>query len=243
MIQNESINKYLKLEIEELTFLTQSLLLIEDSHNFYTYIYDVCDNECLFDLKGKSFRVKIHFDKSYFEKYFHNFNPTLNSQTICCNVQSKLLELINCNSISIERSFQVESIVLSLLYFSIKSSGEKSSFCEACVFLNNPEETLKIKSAKEYILNNLGESLTIPKLAAIVGTNQCYLKKGFKELYSKTIFEFVNENRMVKADHLLRNSDKKLFEIAQIVGYSSLSSFSLAYKNYFGITPSLIMQL
>ncbi|MDZ7614307.1 MAG: helix-turn-helix domain-containing protein [Flavobacteriaceae bacterium] len=58
-------------------------------------------------------------------------------------------------------------------------------------------------------------------------------------MYGKTIYEFVIENRMVKANHLLKNTDKKLFEISEIVGYASTSSFSKAYSNYFGVNPSL----
>ncbi|MCX8480841.1 MAG: AraC family transcriptional regulator, partial [Sediminibacterium sp.] len=97
----------------------------------------------------------------------------------------------------------------------------------------------KIQKAKEYILKNLDQNITIPQIAQYVGTNQCYLKKGFKEVFNQTIFEFLQENRMEKAKHLLVNSNKSVLDICYTVGYSSLSSFSQSYKNYFGISPSL----
>ncbi|MEX0598975.1 MAG: helix-turn-helix domain-containing protein, partial [Candidatus Paceibacterota bacterium] len=71
-----------------------------------------------------------------------------------------------------------------------------------------------------------------------VGNNQCYLKKGFKEVYIQTIFEFIEDNRMIKARHLLLSDRYNITDIASAVGYSSLSSFSQSYKNYFGITPT-----
>ncbi|MDZ7897534.1 MAG: AraC family transcriptional regulator [Arcicella sp.] len=71
-----------------------------------------------------------------------------------------------------------------------------------------------------------------------MGTNQCYLKKGFKEVFEQTIFEFIRENRMIKARHLLQSTNPNITEIAYNVGYSSLSSFSQSYKNYFGISPT-----
>ena len=43
---------------------------------------------------------------------------------------------------------------------------------------------------------------------------------------------------MIKARHLLQNHNPNITEIAHDVGYSSLSSFSQAYKNYFGISPT-----
>jgi AraC-like DNA-binding protein len=66
----------------------------------------------------------------------------------------------------------------------------------------------------------LDENITIPILSNLVGTNQCYLKKGFKEVTGKTIFEFIQENRMEKAKYLLQNSDKTIGEIALLTGYA-----------------------
>jgi AraC-like DNA-binding protein len=43
---------------------------------------------------------------------------------------------------------------------------------------------------------------------------------------------------MIKAKHLLQIANPNITEIAYSVGYSSLSSFSQSYKNYFGISPT-----
>ncbi|MBP6624476.1 MAG: helix-turn-helix transcriptional regulator, partial [Chitinophagaceae bacterium] len=110
--------------------------------------------------------------------------------------------------------------------------------CDTCSVLNKPIEMDKIQQAKKYILENLSNNLTIPIIATNVGTNQCYLKKGFKEVYEQTIFEFIQENRMIKAKYLLQSANSNITEIADMVGYSSLSSFSQSYKNYFGISPT-----
>lgn len=109
--------------------------------------------------------------------------------------------------------------------------------CDTCAVLSKPTDTEKMQLAKNYIIDNLSTNLTIPIIASAVGTNQCYLKKGFKEVFNQTIFEFIRENRMIKAKYLLENTSQNITEIAFAVGYASLSSFSQAYKNYFGITP------
>ncbi|MDX1903192.1 MAG: AraC family transcriptional regulator [Thermonemataceae bacterium] len=176
--------------------------------------------------------------KTYFEKYNEVLPINSKKQSICCKTQTKLLELINCELRGIYRKIFLESTILSLLCQTQKNSPFFQSGCDACTVLNKPTDTEKMLMAKNYIIDNLAERITIPIIANVVGTNQCYLKKGFKEVFSQTIFEFIQENRMIKAKYLLENSSQNITEIAATVGYASLSSFSQAYKNYFGITPS-----
>ena len=166
----------------------------------------------------------------------------LGEHEVCCNAQSKLLELIQNKETGLRKSLLQESLVLHLIYYFQKNAESNIQYCNSCLFLNKTIELEKFQLAKDFILNHLDQSLTIPIISAHVGTNQCYLKKGFKELYGKTIFDFITEHRMIKADYLLKNTNKKIAEIAMVSGYSSSSSFSLAYKNYFGINPGSIQQ-
>ena len=48
------------------------------------------------------------------------------------------------------------------------------------------------------------------------------------------------EIRMEIATNMLRNTDKTIAEIAEILGYSSSANFSTFIKNYSGKTPSQI---
>ena len=184
-------------------------------------------------------KSRLIVSKAYFEKYPTPFELVVAQQDICCNTQSKLHELLNCNLQGFARSIYLESIVLYLLYQVQKNNLVFQLNCDTCSFVNKPLELEKIQKAKEFILVNLDQSITIPALANYVGTNQCYLKKGFKEVFGQTIYEFVQENKMVKAKYLLQQNKLSLQEISAIVGYASLSSFSQTYKNYYGISPSI----
>ncbi|MGL4347585.1 MAG: helix-turn-helix transcriptional regulator, partial [Chitinophagaceae bacterium] len=160
--------------------------------------------------------------------------------SICCNIQSKLFELISSQAEGIERYILFEGIILALLYYAKQSNIENSLCYESCGMLQQPLELEKIEATKIYILQHLEQNITIPIIAKAVGTNECYLKKGFKAIVGKTIFEFLQENRMQKAQHLLKNTNKKLLEVAEMVGYASISSFSQAFKFYFGVSPRTI---
>ena len=195
-------------------------------------------NDCLFDLVDKNYEFQIRISKSYLEKYNETLDINVEKQTICCNTQSRLLDIINCKLTSIYRKIFLESTILFLLYQSQKNNLIFQLGCDSCAILNKPIEVEKMQLAKKYILDNLANNLTIPIIAANVGTNQCYLKKGFKEIFKQTVFEFIQENRMIKARYLLQNHNPNITAIAYNVGYSSLSSFSQSYKNYFGISPT-----
>ena len=235
----ELVNEFifLKTNVENTIYET---ICIAKKDTFYVYLtYTLKENECFFEFTNTFNKIEIKIATPFFEKYNKPFDITLEKQPICCNTQSKLFDLIQCKLIGIERSLYLESIIIYLLYQVQKNNLIFQLNCDTCSFLNKPVEKEKIQKAKEFILNNLDKNITIPQIAIFVGTNQCYLKKGFKEIFNQTIFEFLQENRMEKAKHLLSNSNKSIIDICYEVGYSSVSSFSQSYKNYFGISPSV----
>jgi AraC-like DNA-binding protein len=235
----KSINKYIQIDIcqEDEVFETNCLVKQDGSHVYLTY--SLLDNECLFDFSKATNTIVIKIDQQYFEKYDQTFNLTVGKQNICCNTQSRLQELLNCKLTGVVRNVFLESIVLYLLFQIQKNNLVFNISCDSCSFLNKPMEMDKIQKARDYIVGNLDQNITIPIIANHVGTNQCYLKKGFKEVTGQTIFEFLQENRMVKARYYLQNTVKTIQEVSGMVGYASISSFSQTYKNYYGLSPSL----
>ena len=50
--------------------------------------------------------------------------------------------------------------------------------------------------------------------------------------------EYVNQKRVDKAKELLRSSEDKAFEIAQLCGFNSSAGFSQTFKAISGVTPN-----
>ncbi|QEC42785.1 helix-turn-helix domain-containing protein [Pseudobacter ginsenosidimutans] len=96
----------------------------------------------------------------------------------------------------------------------------------------------KIREAREYLLQNMEHPLTVIELSHKVGINDFKLKKGFKQLYGVTIFDFLLEARMEKARSLLTETDTPIHEIAFATGYKNVSSFTAAFKKRMGFPPS-----
>lgn len=109
---------------------------------------------------------------------------------------------------------------------------------------NTVRATLKRKSidriyqAKEILATSLENPPSILELTQQVGLCEQTLRRGFRELYGTTIVGYLTLLRMEQAEKLLRERELSISEIANLVGYSHLGNFSVAFKRQFGITPS-----
>ncbi|TAE13846.1 MAG: AraC family transcriptional regulator [Bacteroidetes bacterium] len=106
-----------------------------------------------------------------------------------------------------------------------------------CKFLADVAGRERIYNAKQILLENIGNPLTIKELAKKVAINECYLKKGFKELFGTTIFDFYQQQRMEHAKYLLYDKALSVTEVSVLLGYSSISHFSAAFKKHTGLKP------
>jgi AraC-like DNA-binding protein len=96
----------------------------------------------------------------------------------------------------------------------------------------------QIEQAKEWILCHLEHPITIRSISQAIGINEFKLKKGFRELSGSTVYNYIREQRLAKAQHLLTIGEMNVTEISLAVGYQNPSRFAAAFKNKFGITPS-----
>jgi len=78
---------------------------------------------------------------------------------------------------------------------------------------------------------------TVETLAASAGMSRSAFALRFKELLGETPLEYLTNWRMYKATGLLREDERKLFEVAKSVGYESDAAFSKAFKRVLGMAP------
>jgi AraC-like DNA-binding protein len=115
--------------------------------------------------------------------------------------------------------------------------GEREVPTIQCKFLSNEADREKINKAREILIAQIGEPITIKELSRKVAMNECYLKKGFKEMFGATIFEFYQSQRMEHAKYLLYEKGLSVTEVSILLGYSSISHFSTAFKKHTGLKP------
>ncbi|MEM1281024.1 MAG: AraC family transcriptional regulator [Cyanobacteria bacterium P01_H01_bin.152] len=102
-----------------------------------------------------------------------------------------------------------------------------------------PEQLERIYYAKEILLRDLNNPPTLEELARQVGLNDFLLKKGFRQTFGTTVFGELRSHRLEIAKQLLAEQDMTVAEVANRVGYASMSYFSTAFKRKFGLTPKV----
>jgi AraC-like DNA-binding protein len=78
---------------------------------------------------------------------------------------------------------------------------------------------------------------TVETLAKACGMSRTAFALRFKALVGETPLEYLTTWRMQKAAALLQKGDKKVSEVARLVGYDSESAFSKAFKRVVQVAP------
>lgn len=157
---------------------------------------------------------------------------------LCGRTRGLLEGLLNHTYTDTLENIYVNAQTQMLLLYSMDCMlGEKELDIINCKFLANEADREKIVKAREILIQHIGEPITIKELSRKVAINECYLKKGFKELFGTTIFDFYQSQRMEHAKYLLYEKGLSVTDVAMILGYSSISHFSTAFKKHTGLKP------
>ena len=107
-------------------------------------------------------------------------------------------------------------------------------------YINKDYDKERILFARDYLLKNIQSPPTLTALSRIAGINEYKLKRGFKETFNQTVFEYLSGVRLELAKNDLLERRKSVTEIAFELGYSSVQHFSTAFKKKFGVAPSKV---
>lgn len=90
-----------------------------------------------------------------------------------------------------------------------------------------------------FIRDNLGNpELSVNMLSAKLYLHPVYMNRMFKKNKGITVSQYINGERMRLAKELLDSQKISATAVAEKVGYTNYSSFHIAYKKYYGYTPS-----
>ncbi|QDF28009.1 helix-turn-helix domain-containing protein [Halarcobacter anaerophilus] len=129
----------------------------------------------------------------------------------------------------------LESKTNDLIHYTIQRAARILNNKE--LVFNDKNRIASLKRAKQLILEEYQNNLSIKEIAYKSAINECYLKKDFKAYYGITIHEMLQKQRLKAAMQLLKK-DFSVKEAALKVGYKHTGHFSKIFSNRFGITPS-----
>ena len=197
----------------------------------------------------------INITTSYFERFLSTENPLY--ETFYQTLQENLPVLLN------ERPVDITAKLKALLFDIFQCEHKqyykylylRSRLIELLMLVFQEYEMIvkrlpgictsnsnleKMYEVRDIIDSNITQSCSLLDLAQQVGTNECYLKRHFKQVFGTTVFGYVHTQRMLRSREMLLNEDKKIAEVAKLSGYKHASHFTTAFKKYFGYLPHQI---
>jgi transcriptional regulator GlxA family with amidase domain len=96
--------------------------------------------------------------------------------------------------------------------------------------------------ASDFIKANLHLKISMVDLKHHTKFSERSLQLIFKKHLNKSPFEYIEEQRLLKAHELIKQykQSKKTTHIAKEVGFRHLGRFSVNFKKRFGIQPSVL---
>ena len=88
-----------------------------------------------------------------------------------------------------------------------------------------------------YIETNIGERITLAKLAETAGLSRMYFAKQFRATTGMRPHDFVLRKRIERAQQMLAESSDALVDIALSVGFQTQAHFTTVFKKIAGYTP------
>ena len=150
--------------------------------------------------------------------------------------EKKLLEHLKITiEIARKREYTYELLIKSHLYaiFSLILSNIKINTDISLMYKSD-----RLKPAIQYIQSNYKQKIYIDELSKMVHMSEGHFCRYFKKIVMKTPIEYLNHIRIIKACELLKNSDRKVIDIAMDVGFSSFSYFINIFKRCMKLTPA-----
>jgi AraC family transcriptional regulator len=108
---------------------------------------------------------------------------------------------------------------------------------------NNALNPTKLKFLEEYILENIGNNLSLTELAALVKVSPSQFSRNFSMATGMPPHRYVMHLRIEKAKTLLQSSFKSVTDVALELGFASPSHFSFAFRKFTGASPKEFLQL
>jgi AraC-like DNA-binding protein len=249
---NEFINNS-QIFIEEGDFATVGDFW-KDIVYFYQHkrIYYITQGEALLYLKGKEVQLKqghLYFIPSssivtakcncFLSHYYVHFK-TDSILTNLLNSNSACSEIVAQEGTELLFKFLIANINSELPSNKLAAHGALQILISKFLANTTLEDgnLLKFNNIIQFIKNNLSKKITIKELAEMENLNEVYFSNSFSKAIGMPPVQYITEQKLNHAMHLLVTTNKSIKEICFLLGYSSEMYFSRIFKIKTGISPT-----
>ncbi|MGY4536145.1 signal transduction histidine kinase/ligand-binding sensor domain-containing protein/DNA-binding response OmpR family regulator [Mucilaginibacter sp. UYNi724] len=184
-------------------------------------------------------RIKTNFEHSHIPVILLTARNTL---------QSKIEGLEVGADAYIEKPFSPEHLQVQIANLLINRNKIKDYFASSplanikTMAYSKPDESFLDKLNTVIYKNMQDAGLDVEHIANLMNMSKPTLYRKVKAISNLTINELINITRLKAAAKLLENGDYKIYEVANMVGYSSQSHLGRNFLKQFGTTPTEYQQ-
>lgn len=96
----------------------------------------------------------------------------------------------------------------------------------------------KMERAKEYMKAHLADEISLNAVADYMCLSPTYFSALFKKYCNSSFMDYLTQIRIEKAKQLLAEGEYKVYEVANLVGYSDPRYFSEIFRKHTGVNPA-----
>jgi two-component system response regulator YesN len=100
-----------------------------------------------------------------------------------------------------------------------------------------------VKQAIHYINTNVYNGISLAKVAEHLGIHPNYLSKIFSQETGESFIDYSIKIKLQEAKLLLRNTNNKVYQIADQLHYKDVGHFTRVFKKTYGVSPTEYRQL
>ena len=173
-------------------------------------------------------------DISYIKNFYFNTISSINNIRYTLNIKEEL-DTPEPDTSTLYNLIQSCNNINDLM--DILNQGALDITLKVNTFNSNSIKT-SLKKALEYLRQNYNQPVTLNEVAEKVYLSTYYLSRIFKKELGMSFVDYLNDLRIKKAMELLKNTDYKTYEIAELVGINDPHYFSRLFKKYSNKTPT-----
>ncbi len=114
------------------------------------------------------------------------------------------------------------SMILPRLKLTIVSGGKNSTF----------------NSIVDFCSRNFREDITLDYLAESLHLSKYYISHLINKKLHQSFSDYINNLRIAEACNILKETDKKIADISEDVGFGTIRSFNRSFKQIMGVSPA-----
>lgn len=192
---------------------------------------------CIFDSRWMAKFLGIKKDDEVLKKYLALRSRNLNFEPLDAEYRDLLEDVFKTDPENPLYATITENRIMQLIERFFTNIYQKATQVKSLQI--RQEDIYRMMEIENNLMQDFSKNPpTVEALAEKHEMGVSKLKRQFKQIYGKPVFEYFQKNRMSRAKDMLMSGEYTVKEVGYKLGYQNLSNFANAFKKEYGVLPS-----